>query len=441
MAMRPGTRLLAWIMLGLLCLAYVFSMLDRVILSLLVEPLKRDLGLTDLEVSYLQGFAFIIMYSLAGLPMGYIVDRWPRIRLVAIGISLWSLMTAACGLASRYVTLFLGRIGVGIGEATLGPAAYSLIRDSFPERRLGLAMGIYSMGGALGAGLALVVGGYLIQWMDVIAPLRLPFIGVLQAWQLTFLFVGLPGLVVALLIACVPEPARSDRSPSRTFSSVSRELRAFLSANRRTLLCHHLAVGFSNVVCYGAVAWVASFFIRVHGWPIGRIGLFAGVANIVGGLIGMVGAGFVSDRLRARGAHVRLTICMCAALLGAMAAGAFALVNSPVAAAVFFCMIMACALVPVGVAGAALQEITPSHLVGFTSALYLFAISMIGSVGPSAIAFLGQSFFSGQDAIRYALALALPVSFMLSAALFYASIQPYRRSVVSSAGTVAVALG
>jgi MFS family permease len=153
----------AWITVAALFIAYIFSFIDRMIIGLLVEPMKADLDLSDTEISLLQGLAFAVFYTFAGIPIGRFIDRSSRIKVITAGMSLWRLMTMLCGVSAQYWQLFLARIGVGVGEATLSPAAYSIISDSFPPRQLGLAMGVYVLGSAVGAGLAFVVGAAIIS--------------------------------------------------------------------------------------------------------------------------------------------------------------------------------------------------------------------------------------------------------------------------------------
>jgi MFS family permease len=200
--------LLAWVTVAVLFVAYIFSFIDRMIIGLLVEPMKADLNLSDTQISLLQGLAFAIFYTLVGLPLGRLIDRAARLRVAAVGVALWSIMTMACGLAGQYWQLFVARMGVGVGEATLSPAAYSIISDSFPQRRMGLAMGVYGLGSAVGAGLAFIIGAAVIQLVTSAGTLTLPLIGEVRAWQATFMIVGLPGLVIAAVLAMMPEPAR-----------------------------------------------------------------------------------------------------------------------------------------------------------------------------------------------------------------------------------------
>ena len=200
----------AWTTLAILFLAYISSFVDRMIISLLVEPIKKDFQISDTQVSLLLGLSFAIFYCLAALPIGRLVDIWSRKKIVTVGITLWSFMTALCGLAQNYTQLFLARIGVGVGEASLAPAAYSMLADSFPPKKLGLAMGVFTMGTAVGAGLALIIGGAIISFVtgESGENISLFGIGFLSGWQWVFVLVGLPGLFIALLTSLIREPDR-----------------------------------------------------------------------------------------------------------------------------------------------------------------------------------------------------------------------------------------
>jgi MFS family permease len=167
----------AWYVVFVLMVCYTLSFIDRQILSLLVAPIKRDLGISDTKIGLLQGLAFALFYTLLGFPLGWIADRYSRRNLVAAGVFFWSLMTALCSLAASFSSLFLARMGVGVGEATLGPSAFSLISDYFPKERLGGALSVYSMGIFIGSGLALIVGGTVVSAVQEMPAVTLPVIG------------------------------------------------------------------------------------------------------------------------------------------------------------------------------------------------------------------------------------------------------------------------
>ena len=169
--------LYAWFVVGVLMLAYMNSFIDRQILSLLVEPIRADLGISDTQVSLLAGLAFSIFYTLMGVPLARLADQSNRRNIILVGIGSWSIMTALCGAAQNFWQLFLARIGVGVGEAALSPAAFSMIADYFPKQRLARAISVYSMGVYFGAGLALMIGGVVIKMVSALPPTVLPVIG------------------------------------------------------------------------------------------------------------------------------------------------------------------------------------------------------------------------------------------------------------------------
>lgn len=197
----------SWYALGVLVLVYILNFVDRQLLTILAADLKRDLAISDAEFGFLYGTAFGVFYALFGIPLGKLADRWSRVKLLSVGLALWSAMTAASGLARNFGQLGAARIGVGIGEATAGPSAYSLISDYFPPHRRATAIAIYSSGIYLGAGLSLFIGSAIAgSWNDAFAGTSAPF-GLL-GWQVAFLAVGLPGLLLALWVKSLREPQR-----------------------------------------------------------------------------------------------------------------------------------------------------------------------------------------------------------------------------------------
>ncbi|MGH9937465.1 MAG: MFS transporter, partial [Blastocatellia bacterium] len=200
----------AWYVVFVLMVCLTLSFIDRQILSLLVGPIKRDLGISDTRIGLLQGLAFALFYTLMGLPVGWLVDRYSRRTIIAAGVFFWSLMTALCAVAGNFWSLFAARLGVGVGEATLGPAAMSLTSDYFPKEKLGGALSVYAMGIFIGSGLALIVGGTVVSAVAGMPAVTLPIIGEIASWRLTFLIVGAPGLLVGLLVYTVREPLRRD---------------------------------------------------------------------------------------------------------------------------------------------------------------------------------------------------------------------------------------
>jgi len=196
----------AWFVVGVLMVAYIFSFVDRQILGLLVGPIRADLNITDTQMSLLMGFSFALFYTFFGIFFGRLADSKSRRTIIAVGIAIWSVMTAGCGLARTYWQLLMTRIGVGVGEAALSPSAYSLITDTFPPHRLAFALSVYGMGIYLGSGMAFLLGGYVVGFAESGGEFVFPFVGTIRPWQAVFFMIGLPGLVFSGFLYTIREP-------------------------------------------------------------------------------------------------------------------------------------------------------------------------------------------------------------------------------------------
>lgn len=425
---KVGLR--AWLLLALLFLAYIFSLMDRMILALLVTPIKADLGISDTQIGLLQGLAFVLLYSVLGLPIGRLVDRANRTRIIGFGIAVWSVATAFCGMAGQYWQLFLGRIGVGVGEATLSPASYSLIADSFPPARLGIATSIFALGASAGSGLALVIGGTVVHWAKTNGPVTLPVVGTFAPWQQVFMLLGLPGLLLASAFFFIAEPAR--RQDGGTVPAWG-EIRHYLNANRKWLALHFTAVGATTVVLYGTTAWIIALFERVHGWNVATAGAATGVANVAGATLGLLGGGWLSDKARGRSNAHRLLICSAALLLCFFFSVSYPLVADGRWSAVLWGGVMMMAGVPIGVAGANLQEAVPGRMRGVVSAIYFFCINAIGAgLGPVLVPLVAARLAGGPTAIAPALAWVAGTASVVAALVFYLAFAAQRGSPVAA---------
>jgi MFS family permease len=427
-AARPASPTYAWYVVAVLLLAYTLSFIDRMILSLLVGPIKADLGISDTQMSLLMGFAFAIFYSALGVPLGWLADRRARRGLIVAGVAAWSLMTAACALARGYAGLFLARVGVGVGEATLSPAAYSMLGDYFPREKLGRAMAVYSIGVPLGSGIALMAGSIVVKLVTEGPPVTIPIVGELAPWRLTFLWVGLPGLLVALLVALtVREPARQGDA-----SKAGRgELLSFLKTHPNAIVAHFGGMSLVALVMYGAMAWIPQFLHRTYAMPVPQAGLWFGVATAACGAAGLLLGGWMADGLYRRGykdAHLRV-IRLNAVLLLPLFVGMALAPTAPLALGLMV-VAMLIGTIHGGVAGAALQLITPNRLRARMVALYFLVANLIGlGLGPTAIALVTDLAFGRPEALRYGLAIVTAVALPISALILTAGLKPFARAV------------
>lgn len=431
---KVSKPIIAWLALAVLVVAYTLSFIDRLILSLLVEPIKRDLQLGDVELSLLQGLSFAIFYTLAGIPLGRLVDVHRRTTIIWLGVASWSLMTASCGLAREYWQLFLARAGVGLGEAALGPAAYSLLGDLFRPEQRGVALGIFSAGSSIGAGLALIIGGVTVDVISAAGARTVPWIGTLQPWQLTLVYVGLPGLVVAGMVALIPEPARRDDMHTvRVHSGTAIPLREVIAHYKRhgsAIGLHHVGMGLSAMASYGILAWAPAMMMRLHGWTPREAGLMVGSSVLVAGTFGVIAGGALGDYLLRRGYMAgRLSAAAAAMALGGVGAVSYPLQESPLALAACLTLAMTGAFMVIGTGAAALLDITPNRLRGQATAVFLFVTSILGiGLGPTVVAVVTDYVFGGGNAVQYALAIVPTLAFLLAAACFLIAHEPYRYS-------------
>jgi len=340
----------------------MLSFVDRQILSLLVGPIKRDLVISDTRVGLLQGLAFALFYTLAGLPIGHLVDTRNRRNLVMAGVAVWSVFTSGCSVAKSFWPLFLARLGVGVGEATLNPSAFSLISDYFPRERLSTAMSVFYLGALTGSGLAFAVGGMVVDTLTKIGVFNLPVLGVMASWRLTFLAVGAPGILFALLVSTVREPAR--QSLLRTTGGMVaklplREVLAQIRIRWQSVLGISAGMAFQAMCLYGFVAWAPTFFQRVHGWTPGQAGRVLGLITMVFGCPGLLTGGALADRWRRKGIY---DAPLRVAILSAIGTGVlFALALSTAKLELTLALLgpaVFCNTLPMGTSVAALQLIS-----------------------------------------------------------------------------------
>ncbi len=420
-----------YLALGVFLVLYALAYLDRHVLNLMVEPIRRDLGATDFQISLLQGIAFVAFFSLSGLPLGWAVDRYPRRIVVFCGIIFWSVAAAAGAFATRYWHLLLARFGVGAGEAALAPAAYSILADLFPPARLGFAMAIFSSGAIVGGAISLAAGGLIVGLASEGAVYVVPFLGEFSAWQLVFLVTGAPGLLLVFLIFLVSEPKR--RATALTDRTAGPNLFEGLRfmASQRGFFSAHLA-GFSllNLVAYSWIAWSPTFLARTLGWSIPKVGLILGAATLIGGLVGMLGSGRLADHLFRRGvADAHLRIYVYAALgLGALIVTAGLVPQTTV---VVVCVVLASVITPfIAVAATALQITTPARYRGQVSAVFLLVYNIVGAgLGPVIVAAFTDYVFAEDARIGWSLAASAAIFTPLASLCFARGLAPMRRAL------------
>ena len=389
-------------MVAIFAFAAVVSYTDRLILNQLVEPVRRDLAIDDVQMSFLQGGAFAVIYVLAGLPLGRLADRAHRLNLVRLGAAVWSVGTIACAFAPGFWTLFAGRLVVGIGEAALGPAVASIIGDTFPPARRGTALGIFLMSSVIGVSASVLVGGLLLHAADQGWFGAWPVVGALAPWRQVLVLVGLPGILVIALLALLREPMRRERAGRGSLRAV---VRHFVD-DRARLVPIYLGMGLFSIGDFAILTWTPAMVERRFGWDPAAVGSVFGTIIAVTAFAGSLVGGIASDWADRRGGLAARLGCIMLAAAVALA-GPLLLVLGSAPAALAGVTLWLFATSVVGVAAiATLQTLLPNELRGVGISLVSFCNILLGmGLGPSATALITEHVLG--DPAKVGLAVAL----------------------------------
>lgn len=415
-----------WYVVFVLCVCGMVAFIDRQIINLLVEDIKRDLALSDTEISLLQGLAFALFYALMAVPLGRLADTGRRNILITVGIVVWSFAAAACGLARSFWQLFFARMFVGVGEATLTPAGFSMLADLFRPQRLALPLSVYTGSSFVGSGVALLVGGFVIAQLAKLDSVSLPLIGALAPWEAAFVIGAMPGFVVAaLFFLTVREPRRRAAAAVATAAQADpdqptvMEVLAFCARHARVFAAVFIGVSVLAAVQFSLGAWVPAFMIRNYGWTPSEVGYAYGLIFLFAGSGGVIVGGWLADWFQARGrldGHLRV------ALISALATLPFT-VLFPVAGSAWGSIAL---LVPAvffgtmafGAGPALIPVIAPPRMRGLLVALYLLVANIFGQAGgPWLVAVFTDQVFGSPELVRYSLAVVPAALLLLGAAL------------------------
>ncbi|KVQ62998.1 MFS transporter [Burkholderia territorii] len=423
----------SWYVLILLTLSYALAYIDRQVLNLLVDPIKHTLLISDTELSLIQGTAFVSAYLIAAPLFGRLVDVANRRNILMFGIVLWCVCTVLCGRADTYVGLFLARFGVGASEACVFPVSCSLIADYFSPRKAPRALSIFTTGQWIGAGFSLVAGGYVLSLADIVRQ-AVPVFTAFASWQIAFVLVGLPGLVLAIVLITVREPARgtalaTDEVADDDKAFTVGEGMAFIWQRRGFYARVYIGVGMLAIVTLAMPAWLPSFLIRCHGVSPSSVGYRLGVLSVFLGTTGvLVGPwiarlferkGYHDASLRTAGFAMVAMFVFCALIpFAPTATGVFA-----AAAGAIFSFSL-----PIGTIAAATQLSTPRRLRGTAASLHTFLAQSIGfGIGPTAIALMTDKVFGDPKMVGYSLGIVSCVASATAAWLIFTALPHYRR--------------
>lgn len=422
----------AWYAVVIFFLAYTLAFIDRVIIAFLVSPIRADFEITDFQFSLISGLAFAVFYATLGIPIARLADSKNRRNIIAVGIGLWSIMTGLCGLAANYWQLFLARLGVGVGEAALSPAAISMIADYFPKEKRALPINIYSSGVQCGAGLANIFGGLIVGYTMAGGGRDIALLGSLKPWQMAFMMVGAPGLLVAALMLTVKEPVRKEQHGKEAMVKF-RQTVQYLRQHWVVYSTLMIGAALSALASYGTFSWVPALFERRYAWDSARIGVSFGIITLLVGTTGLILSGLLANalfRARVSAPYNKLmaaTLC-CAILPSALLVAVFNAYWTLGCLALMILFLSA----PVGLVQAALQAITPNELRAQIIAIYLLSVTIFAvTTGPSAVAAVTDFVYQDDAAIGSSIAIVATAAVILGAAALAAGMRAYENKVKS----------
>ena len=417
--------------LFVLTIVVMFTVLDRQILALMIEPVKADFGVTDTQAALLLGAAFSLTYGIAGLPIARIADTANRRNLVAICLAFWSLATMACGVAQNYTQLFLARLGIGIGESGYGPATWSIVTDSFPREKVAFATGTLAIGATIGTGLALFMGGAVLSLVAHLPPVSLPFGGVMRPWQWAFIIVGAPGLVWTLMLLTTREPARRGVAESERKKSIPvREVARYMLTDWRAYLAVIGGLGMKMLMVLGIAQWMPTFYHRQFGWALADIGMIAGGIAMVIAPIALILGGKLSERWMRQGrTDANLRIVLYGLMISVPIHVVAPLLPDPWMVIGVNSVALFVASLGTGPAIAAFQLITPNRMRAQVSSVSQFCTNVFAfALGPLIVALFTDYLFRDPHMLRYSISLCSAILGPITILITWQGLKPYARS-------------
>lgn len=431
-----GSERYGWYVVFVLCVCGIVAYIDRQIINLLVEDIKADLLVSDIEISLLQGFAFAVFYALVAIPLGRIADSANRRWLITIGIIAWTLAALSCGLAQNYTQLFIARMFVGVGEAVLTPAGFSLLADMFRPHRMARPISVFTSSSFFGSGIALIVGGLIIDQLQSMGGVTLPFVGPVEVWQAAFIFGALPGIPAAIwFFFSVKEPTR--RAHTRLDENAQAYRHGFVAAirycmaNFRLFFSVIMGLSLMGAAQFSLGAWVPAFFMRSHEWTPGDIGTVQGLLFLICGTSGVIAGGWITDALHSRGhADANLRTATFGALLAVPFVAMVPVVDNPWLAVALLAPSMFLGTMPFGAGAAIIPTVAPPMYRAQLVAVYLLIANLIGQAGgPWVVAFVTDVVFNDDQAVGGSLMFVVPAMLLLGAFTASFGWKPLARSL------------
>jgi MFS family permease len=416
--------------LFVLTIVVLFTVLDRQVLALMIEPLKRDFQISDTQAALLIGAAFSLTYAIAGLPIARLADSRNRRNLVAVCIAFWSLATMACGIAQNYTQVFIARLCVGIGEAGYGPATWSIVTDSYPREKVAFGTSTLAIGATVGTGLALFLGGSVLHFVQELPPLILPLGIVIRPWQWAFIVVGLPGLLWALVVLTTREPARRGLIDGVKQTVPVAAVAKWMGGEWRAYVAVIGGICMKYLMSVGPVQWLPTMFYRQFGWTLAEIGLILGGITVVVSPMSMILGAKLSERWTRQGrsdANIRV---MLYGLIAAVPVTALMpVMPTPTLILVAYAASIFISTIGIGPSIAAFQVITPNPMRAQVSSVAQFSTNVLAfAVGPLIVALFTDYLFRDASQLRYSMALSTALLGPLAIFCVWQGIRPYARA-------------
>lgn len=414
----------AWTVVAILIATAVLSYTDRQVLSLLVDPIRGDMGISDTQISLLLGTAFAVIYGVAGIPLGFLADRISRRNLIFAGVSVWSLGTIACGFSHNFGEIFASRIVVGLGEAALSPAAISLISDYFPPSRRGTAVGFFLSGIAMGSGVAILIGGGVLHAIELGALAATPLASY-APWRMVLLVIGGPGLLWAMAILLIREPVRHTAEGESTVGVADGG--TWRATPWARVVPIYVVLAAASFVDNAVGAWAPTLLIRDFGKDPAQIGVELGLLLTIGFGGGVLIGGALADRAGARGGWLRkLRVCLVSGLLILPAS---LLMNSPTFSLVLAGVPLYFALsgIVTAVGFSAILDVVPNRSRGLAMSMSFFLNVALGAgLGPTAVAVAGAHVFTAKAGLGPPLALTVVAGYLVALAAVIFALSGFR---------------
>ncbi len=397
-----------WYVAFILLIGFTFSFIDRQVLNLLVVPIQNDLNITDTQISALQGLAFVITYVGLCVPIGRIIDKTHRVSVMIIGLLVWSFATVACGFSKNYISMFIARMGIGAGESTVHPGSISILGDYFDSDKIASPMSIYLLGPYLGAGIAMIFGAQVLDWTSQMdSNIVLPIIGEVAPWQLTFIAVGLPGILVACLFLTIREPKRRIKEIESNEAPSFKKIAEYIKNNWQVYGAIIIGNSCLIILLYGLQSWVPTMLLRVYEWDLIQSGRIYGLIAMLAGSAGVLSGPFVlkfMNKKNINAPHFKLAIF-------GISMASVSLVLLPFQANVNIALIfvtLASFFVTLPLAGtsSAMVIVSPNRIRGVITGIYVVVTSVFGLVlGPFLVASSTDFIFQDPNAVAKSLAL------------------------------------